>query len=173
RLEELDRIAGRLVEHDLGATRPGADVTAEAQAGRPEPAHLCGEILDHELDAVPASRDGLPAVGQAPTARARLPAEQQPEIVASDRHERWHCVGLDDEAEVGRVEADRGTDVVNDVPDVGRSHEKGSPPESDVVTGAYCPARHPRSDRRGTPSAPAGSGHGSPTPSLSSERRPG
>src|SRR6266487_360500 len=122
-LEELDGVAGRVIQHDLGPARPGHDVAAKLQAGSAEPVHLGAQVLYDELDAVPAPRGRLPAVGQGPAARAQLPAEQQSKVVASDRGKCRHGVGLDGEAQVGGVEMDGGSDVVDDVADVARSHE--------------------------------------------------
>src|SRR3954447_18528300 len=65
-LEELDRVAGGVLEQDLPAARPADDVVAERQAGRPQPIDLGPDVLDDEMDAVPASRLRRSAIGHRP-----------------------------------------------------------------------------------------------------------
>src|SRR4051812_16651125 len=55
RLEEFDRVAGRVVQHDLGTAGSGDDVAAEGESGGAEPGHLGAEVGDDEMDTVPAA----------------------------------------------------------------------------------------------------------------------
>src|SRR5215203_2086972 len=55
-LEELDRVARGVFEQDLPAAGAADDVVAERQAGGPQPLDLGRDVVDDEVDAVPASR---------------------------------------------------------------------------------------------------------------------
>src|SRR3954469_24886373 len=55
-LEELDRVAGGVLEQDLPPAGPGDDVVAECQAGGAQAVDLIRDVLDDEVDAVPAAR---------------------------------------------------------------------------------------------------------------------
>src|SRR6266404_9707726 len=56
RLEQLDRIPRRIVEHDLRAAGAGHDFAAEADARRAEPLDLACDVVHEQVNAVPASR---------------------------------------------------------------------------------------------------------------------
>src|SRR5262245_17079592 len=56
RLEDLDRVAGGILDEDLLASGAGHDVVAEAEPGGAEPFDLRRDVLHHELDPVPAAR---------------------------------------------------------------------------------------------------------------------
>ena len=88
RLEELDDVAGRILEQDLLAAGPFDDVVAERRAGVAEPGDLGVDVVDDEVDAVPAAGSGLGAVRHRPPRRARRPGEQQPQVAALDVGER-------------------------------------------------------------------------------------
>src|SRR5207245_9122627 len=68
-LEQLDDVAGGILEQDLRSARPGDDLVAGPQAGLAKPVDLSAQVRDHELDAVPASWRGPLAIGH------RRPAE--------------------------------------------------------------------------------------------------
>src|SRR4051812_18812756 len=70
-LEKLDRVAGGIVDQYLLAARSADDVVAEAQAGGAQPLHLASDVLDDEMDPVPAPRRGCAAVGHRPPGRTR------------------------------------------------------------------------------------------------------
>ena len=122
RLEQLDRIAGRILEEDLGPAGAPHDVVSEPQAGGPQALHFGDEVVHDELDPVPAARHRLPAIGHGPTGRARSAAEQEPETFPRDVREGRGLPGEKAEAEVGRVEGDGGVDVVDHVADVDPAH---------------------------------------------------
>ena len=84
RLEELDRIPGGVLDEDLGATRTSDDVVAEPQSRRPKAIHVRREVLDDQLNAVPAARLGLTPIGHGPAGRAGSAAEQEPQVATSD-----------------------------------------------------------------------------------------
>ena len=83
-LEQFDRVAGRVLEQDLLAARAGDDVVAERQPGGAQPLDLGGDVVDDQMDAVPAARPGRPAVGHRPAGRAGRTAQQQPQLAADD-----------------------------------------------------------------------------------------
>jgi hypothetical protein len=51
-LEELDHVAGGVLQQDLSAAGTGDDVVAEGQAGLAESGDLGGDVADDEVDAV-------------------------------------------------------------------------------------------------------------------------
>src|SRR5215203_432752 len=65
-LEELDRVAGGIVERNLLAAGATDDVVAKREPGRAQALDLARDIVDDEVDAVPATRPGLAAVGHRP-----------------------------------------------------------------------------------------------------------
>src|SRR3954452_2973731 len=117
-LEELDRVAGGVLEQDLPAARPADDVVAEGQARGSEPVALGRDVLDDEVDAVPAAGLRGAAVGHRSPGRALGTAEQQPQVPADDVGERRGGAHVEREAEVRGVEVDGRFDVVDHVADV-------------------------------------------------------
>src|SRR5262245_18769572 len=115
-MEQLDRVAGRVVEHDLHAARTGDDVAPEPDAGASHPLHLGGDVADDQVDPVPAARAGLDPVGHRSPGGARPSAQEQLEAAAHDVRE-GRKVRADTEAEVRGVEADGRIDVVDHVAD--------------------------------------------------------
>ncbi len=76
-LEELDDVAGRVLEQDLLAAGSFHDVVAERRAGVAEPSDLGVDVVDDEVDPVPTSRAGLsrrPASDGLPSSSARRAA---------------------------------------------------------------------------------------------------
>jgi len=120
--KEFDEIAGRIFEQDLWATGSGDDVVAEPQSGGAEPGHLGGEVVDHQLDAIPAAGGGLATVRHWSPCRASLSAEQQPKIATPDIGEGGRCAGKDREPEVGGVKSDSRVDILDHIADVNRGH---------------------------------------------------
>src|SRR3954471_23752721 len=51
-LEELDRIARGVVEHDLPAARPADDVVAEGHSGAAQAGDVAVDVIDDEVEAV-------------------------------------------------------------------------------------------------------------------------
>ena len=68
------------------------DVVAEPHAGGPEPLDLAVDVVDDEVDPVPASRSRGAAVGHGPPRRARRATEEQPQVAAGDVGERGRGV---------------------------------------------------------------------------------
>src|SRR3954454_17283996 len=83
-LEELDRVPGGGVEQDLLAARAGDDVVAKAQAGRAQSRDVGREVLDDEMNAVPATGPGRAAVRHWAPGGARPAAQQQSEPPTHD-----------------------------------------------------------------------------------------
>src|SRR5262245_33743743 len=85
-LKQLDRVARRIVDDDLGTARPGDDlIRAEWHAGSSQPLDLRLEITDLEMNAVPAARYLTPAVGERALPGATVSAQQEPHAVARNR----------------------------------------------------------------------------------------
>jgi hypothetical protein len=62
-LEELDDVAGGILEQDLGAARAGDDVVAERRSRLAQPANFGIDLVDDEVGAVPAAGPGLAPSG--------------------------------------------------------------------------------------------------------------
>src|SRR5215208_1042988 len=118
RLEKLDRVARRVVEDDLRPSRSGDDVAAERYAGTAQAIDLRLDVLDDQMDPVPAAGTRLAAVRHRPPSRARRPAQQQPQGAAAHVREVRRRARDQAEAEVARVERDRSFDVIDQVADV-------------------------------------------------------
>ena len=116
--EQLDRVARRVVEHDLPSTRPADDVAAEVDAGSTQALRLGGDVRDDEVDAVPPAGNRPGPVRHRPAGGTGRAGEQEPQMSAGDVGEGRQVGRPDREAEVGRVEVDRGLHVVDEVTDV-------------------------------------------------------
>src|SRR5215218_8343019 len=114
-LEELDRVAGGIVEQDLLPAWAGDDVVAERQPRGAEPFDFAGEVLDDQMDAVPAAGLWCAPVGHRPSGRAGGAAQQQPEVAPGHVGERGGEARAQLKTEVGGVEGDGGFDVVDHV----------------------------------------------------------
>src|SRR5439155_26212184 len=81
-LEQLDDVAGGVFEQDLQSAGAGYDLIAKFRPGRLEPLDLACEVLDDELNAVPAAGTRASAVGHRTAGRA-LGAAQKESALAS------------------------------------------------------------------------------------------
>ena len=81
--EKLDGVAGGILEQDLLAAPALDDLIAEASPRVSFGPNLPGEVVDLQLDAVPAARLGLPAVGHGLACTASAGLVQQEAQVAS------------------------------------------------------------------------------------------
>ena len=79
-LEKLDRIARRVVDQDLRAARALDDVVAEREPGLTQALHFGRDVVDQQMDAIPAPGPGLSSVRHRAGRRALRPTEEQPEI---------------------------------------------------------------------------------------------
>jgi len=87
------------------------------------------DVVDDEVDAVPAAGPRLLTVGHGPTCRAPRPGEQQTQSAALHVGERGRCTRQDLETEVLGGERDRFVHVVDHVANVDRLVIwNGSPP---------------------------------------------
>src|SRR5215212_5120465 len=82
-LEKFDGVAGRVLEQDLLAAPALDDLIAEASPRVAYGLNLVGEVVDLQLDAVPAARLGPPAVGHGLARSAGTGLVQQEAQVAS------------------------------------------------------------------------------------------
>ena len=98
--------------------RAGDDLVAEAHPFGAQPGDLRLDVVDDEVDAVPAARPGLAPVGHRPTRGAGRAGQQQPQVTPADVGERGHRAEPQREAEVAGVEVDGRLDVIDHVADV-------------------------------------------------------
>jgi hypothetical protein len=63
RLEDLDRVAGGVVDEDLSTARAADDIVAEAEAGGAEALDLGVDVVDDEVDVSRRWRAGPPSCG--------------------------------------------------------------------------------------------------------------
>src|SRR5712691_11416021 len=121
-LEQLDRIAGRIVDEDLPSAPPGHDLAAEPAAGALQPRDGGRQVVELELDSIPAARHGLLAVGHGLSGAAGAePTEQQLQLAFGYDRESGIWTPLDQEAEF-LVEGDRPIHVVHDIADIDLGH---------------------------------------------------
>src|SRR6476659_8729078 len=81
-LEELDDVAGRVLEEDLLAARSHDDVVAERGARGSQPLDLGADVVDDEVDPVPSSGPGSRAIGHRPAGGALGAGQKQTQIAA-------------------------------------------------------------------------------------------
>src|SRR5262245_28013749 len=105
-LEQLDRIARRVVEHDLPTSGARHDLVAEGDAGVAETPDLGPDVANDQMNAVPAPRTRTAAIRHRPPGGAPRPAEEQPEVAAHHISKGRRRIRADGEAEVRRVEGD-------------------------------------------------------------------
>src|SRR5262249_48936234 len=117
RLEELDRVAGGILGQNLLAAGSADDLVPEADAVGAQQVDFVGDVVDDEVDAVPAAWLGLSSVGHRPAGGAGWAGEQQPKVAAQDPGERRAGIVAECEAEVAGVELDCLVDVVDHVAD--------------------------------------------------------
>jgi hypothetical protein len=118
RLEELDDVTGGVQQENLLAAGSFNDVVAELGPGIAELDDLGVDVVDEEVDAVPATRSGLGAVGHRPSGRAGRTSEEQSEVASLYVGKGGREVSEELEAENLGVEGDRLVDVGDHVADV-------------------------------------------------------
>jgi len=104
-LEQLDDVAGGILEQDLLAAWIGDDVVAERQAGGAEPLDLGRDVLDDEVDLVPApglrgAADRKPSRSVPRSGRGGVPAAPAQDgadmlLPERDGGRPWIASGLD------------------------------------------------------------------------------
>src|SRR5262245_14426505 len=78
-LKQFDQIAGWILDENLGAAGPGHHIVAELDTGAAQPVDLRRQVLDDQMDAVPAARARSLPIAHRSSGRARWAAEQQPQ----------------------------------------------------------------------------------------------
>src|ERR687898_1237409 len=128
-LEELDRVAGRVLEQHLAAAPPRDDVITEAGSALAQRLNLALEVRDLDLDAIPAPGLRTTAIGHrlSRAARAGL-IEEQPQVASRQDCKARLGPHLDIEAEQLAVEVNRGVNVIGDVANADCAHCLTSPP---------------------------------------------
>src|SRR4029079_9891929 len=84
RLEQLDDVAGRVLQEDLLSAGPLHDVVAERRARATQSSNFRVDVVYDEVDAVPAPRARLGAVGHRPSRGALRSREQQAQVAPLD-----------------------------------------------------------------------------------------
>src|SRR5215218_5596448 len=133
RLEELDHVAGWILEQDLLPAGPGHDVVAECGAGVAQACDLSVDVVDDEMDSIPAAGAGLAAVRHRAPGRALWSGEEQSKVPAAYVGERRRRARQDVEPEMLGVEGDRFVDVIDHVTDVHRVVSHGQQTSSVAV----------------------------------------
>ena len=118
RLEQLDRVAGRVVQDDLPSARAGDHVAAEGHAGGAQPGDLGVDVVDQQVDAVPAAGSGRRPSGIGRPAELAGPDSSSRRLPRRTSANAGRNARVRGEAQVGGVEVDRGLDVVDQVADV-------------------------------------------------------
>src|SRR5919106_193637 len=126
--EKLDGIAGGVLKQDLLAASAANDLVEEVRPRLAQGLDLASEIIDLELDAVPAARLGLMSVGHglACSAGAGL-VQQEAQVASREDRETEGRVKLDAEAQPLGVERDRRFDVVDYITHADRGHSFNPP----------------------------------------------
>src|SRR4051794_16624773 len=116
RLKKLDRIAGRVIQHDLLTARTAHDIAAEVHTSSTQPCHLGLDIFHNQMEPVPASWSGLAAVRHRTPRRTGRSGQQQPQVAACDVCERGGSAKSHGKTEIACIEGDSGFHVVHHVP---------------------------------------------------------
>jgi hypothetical protein len=140
-LEQLDDVAGGVLEQDLLAAGPGEDLVPERHTRGPEAVDLGRDVVDDQVDAVPHAGAGGGAVEHRLTGRAARAAEEEPQVAPHGVGEHRREVRAHLEAEVGRVEVDGGSDVVDQVADADELFDVGHGSSSAVRVASRKPIR--------------------------------
>src|SRR5262245_42489163 len=117
-LEEFDHVAGGVLEQDLLAAGSCEDVVAEPSTRVAEAGDFDIDVVDDEVDSVPAAGYRLGAIRHWPPRGAGRPAEQQPQVAARDVGESGNEARQNLEVEKLRVEGDGALDVIDDVANI-------------------------------------------------------
>lgn len=82
------------------------------------------EVIDNELDPVPAAGARLPTVRHGAPGRAGGSAKEQPKIISGNIGKCRPSLREESEAQMSRVEGDCGIDVVDHVGNVDPCHRR-------------------------------------------------
>src|SRR5437588_3971680 len=130
--EQLDRVAGRVLDQHLAAARPGDRLVAEGGTGGTQPLDRGVEILDLDDQPVPAARLGAAAIRHRTGRGGQRAGEPESQVVALDDGHGRAVPLLFPEAELVDVEGDRGIDIRDEV-----THRCHGPVLSDVRPPPY------------------------------------
>jgi hypothetical protein len=124
RLEQLDRIARRVLEQDLPDAHAGDELVAEAGALGTQLVDGGGKARDLQGDPVPASGFRQRAVGHRGAAARAAPwhAEQQPQVAPVEHGEHRRRAQLHLEPQQVPVKHHRGLQVGHEVADGDGAH---------------------------------------------------
>jgi hypothetical protein len=158
-LKKLNQVARRIDQKDLPSPRSGHNVISEAHTGYPQPRDLAVNVINDEVNAIPAARLWLLAIRHRPPSGAGGTAEQQSEGAAPDIREGWRGIGEQLEGEVPSIPGHGGVDIVDHVSNVDSRIRHALPPLSKLcrTTLVACASSRSRScirlDSRFGPSA--------------------
>ncbi|MGA9838127.1 MAG: hypothetical protein WBQ26_12485 [Gemmatimonadaceae bacterium] len=98
-MEQLYWIARWIVDYDLLTANAAHDAVSEASASRAQPLDGCGEIVDFDREAVPATGLLMCAVRHrlAPTGCRVGCAEDEAKVTSGEHRKRWSRVHLERE----------------------------------------------------------------------------
>src|SRR5258708_4452034 len=125
RLEQLDRVAGGVVEQDLLAAPADDDVVAEAGAGLAQGRDHGFEVGDFDREPIPAAWLRHPAVGHGLAAArpAAGLAQDQAQIAPRQHGEGGRRMHDFREAKLLAIEDDRRIDIADEVADLNGGHD--------------------------------------------------
>ena len=135
-LEQLDGIAIGIFDLDLLAARPRLHVVPKMETGSLQRLDERWKIVDPKHDAVPSAGFLRLTVRHRARSGCSRTAEQNLRIAERNARERRELLVYEHEAEVGRVEGDRSSDVFDLISDAVHAMDEGAPP-----TGLLRPTR--------------------------------
>src|SRR5262245_7389591 len=126
RLEELDRIAIRVLQQDLLPTRSNFHLIAKTEPRRFQSLDPRGEVGDFKDDPIPpAGLLALSAGHRTGTRRARA-AEDKLEMAARDLSECGQTLAIKLEAELLRIEVSRAAHILDLISDTPKASDEAS-----------------------------------------------
>src|SRR5690606_8016758 len=123
RLEQLHQVAGRVLDEHLRSAGSGHGLLRpERHSGCLKTLDLLREIVDLDMDAIPATWRLLRAVRECALSRAAFTAEQQSHAIPHDGRKRRRGVMLQRESEMCRIEANGLGNIIDHVTDSDSGH---------------------------------------------------
>jgi hypothetical protein len=124
RLEQLDRIAVRVLQLDLFAPRSHVHLIPETEPGLLQRLDTSGKIRYSEDDSVPATGLLMTTVWERTGPRSSGAAEQNLKVIDRDAGERGQLLVFQSEPEVTSVERDGTADVLHLIPHAVKSENE-------------------------------------------------
>jgi hypothetical protein len=114
--EQLNEIAGWVLDKRLTSSVPDDDLTAECATRGFEPCDRSRKVLDFDLDPVPATWSRPLAVprSMSPTT-CTWAIEEQAQVTSGQSSEAGSSLKIDEKSKFRRVKGHSGLDVINDI----------------------------------------------------------